>query len=112
MENVRYSEMENKQLSNTQILIRECVAQEYEESASYENEAAYFEYFSASQALKDYDLSDDEIESGIQMETVTASKESKVEVIIIQAKRENSFGENAIMKWKTTVDNLLHFQIH
>ncbi|MCI9124310.1 MAG: hypothetical protein HFH35_09580 [Eubacterium sp.] len=123
--------MGNKQLTNNQILIRECVAQEYEESASYENEAAYFEYFSASQVLKDYDLSDDEIESGIvgagndggcdgmyiflnknivlpdQIETITASKESKVEVIIIQAKRENSFGENAIMKWKTTVDNLL-----
>lgn len=123
--------MGNKQLSNNQILIRECVAQEYEESASYENEAAYFEYFSASQVLKDYDLSDDEIESGIvgggndggcdgmyiflnknivlpdQIETITASKESKVEVIIVQAKRENSFGENAIMKWKTTVDNLL-----
>ncbi len=131
MGNVRYGEMGNKQLTNNQILIRECVAQEYEESASYENEAAYFEYFSASQVLKDYDLSDDEIESGIvgagndggcdgmyiflnknivlpdQIETITASKESKVEVIIIQAKRENSFGENAIMKWKTTVDNLL-----
>lgn len=131
MGNVRYGEMGNKQLTNNQILIRECVAQEYEESASYENEAAYFEYFSASQVLKDYDLSDDEIESGIvgagndggcdgmyiflnknivlpdQIETITASIESKVEVIIIQAKRENSFGENAIMKWKTTVDNLL-----
>ena len=107
------------------------VEKEYEESASYENESAYFEYFSASQVLKDYDLSDDEIESGIvgagndggcdgmyiflnknivlpdQMETITASKESKVEVIIIQAKRENSFGENAIMKWKTTAENLL-----
>lgn len=130
-ENVRYSEMSNKQLSNNQILIRECVAQEYEESASYENEASYFEYFSASQVLKDYDLSDDELESGIvgagndggcdgmyiflnknivfpdQIETITASKESKVEVIMIQAKRENSFGEDAIMKWKTTVDNLL-----
>lgn len=60
IENVRYSEMSNKQLSNNQILIRECVAQEYEESASYENEASYFDYFSASQVLKDYDLSDDE----------------------------------------------------
>ena len=57
--------MGNKQLINNQILIRECVAQEYEDSASYENEAAYFEYFSASQVLKDYDLSDDEMESGI-----------------------------------------------
>ena len=47
-----------------------------------------------------------------EMETVTASKESKIEVIIIQEKREKSFGENAIMKWKTTVDTLLHFQIH
>ena len=42
-----------------------------------------------------------------QIETITASKESKVEVIIVQAKRENSFGEDSIMKWKITGDNLL-----
>lgn len=123
--------MGNEQLSNSQILIKECVAQEYAEAASFENEAAYFEYFAAAQVLKDYDLSDEEIESGIigagndggcdamyiflnknlilpdQIETITISKESSVEVIIIQAKRENSFREDAIMKWKTVSDNLL-----
>lgn len=57
--------MANEQLSNSQILIKECVAQEYAEAASFENEAAYFEYFAAAQVLKDYDLSDEEIESGI-----------------------------------------------
>lgn len=116
--------MANEQLSNSQILIKECVAQEYAE-------AAYFEYFAAAQVLKDYDLSDEEIESGIigagndggcdamyiflnknlilpdQIETIRISKESSVEVIIIQAKRENSFREDAIMKWKTVSDNLL-----
>lgn len=123
--------MANEQLSNSQILIKECVAQEYAEAASFENEAAYFEYFAAAQVLKDYDLSDEEIESGIigagndggcdamyiflnknlilpdQIETIRISKESSVEVIIIQAKRENSFREDAIMKWKTVSDNLL-----
>lgn len=123
--------MANEQLSNSQILIKECVVQEYAEAASFENEAAYFEYFAAAQVLKDYDLSDEEIESGIigagndggcdamyiflnknlilpdQIETIRISKESSVEVIIIQAKRENSFREDAIMKWKTVSDNLL-----
>ena len=42
-----------------------------------------------------------------QIETIRISKESSVEVIIIQAKRENSFREDAIMKWKTVSDNLL-----
>ncbi len=123
--------MDKRQLSNNQILIKECVTQEYKESALHESEAAYFEFFSASQVLKDYDLSDDEIESGIvgagndggcdgvyiflnkniilpdQLETITELKESKVEVVIIQAKRETSFNENVMMKWKTTTDNLL-----
>ena len=31
--------MANEQLSNSQILIKECVAQEYAEAASFENEA-------------------------------------------------------------------------
>lgn len=123
--------MGDKQLSNTQLLMKQCVAQEYEEASSFESEAAYFEYFAAAQILKDYDLSDDEIESGLvgagndggcdgiyiflnenlilpdQIETITALKESKVELVIIQAKRELSFSEDTIMKWKTVSNNLL-----
>lgn len=123
--------MDKNQLTNSQILIRECVGQEYEEAGTFESEAEYFEYFAAAQILKDYDLSDDEIENGLigaandggcdgmytflnsnlifgdQIETITAPKESKIEVVILQAKRENSFKEDPILKWKTVSDNLL-----
>lgn len=91
----------------------------------------FFEYFSSSQILKDYDLSDDEIENGIvgssgdggcdsiyiflnknlvlpdQIDSITPSKESKVEMVIIQSKRETSFKESAIQNWKDVSNNLL-----
>lgn len=118
-------------MTNSQILLKECVAQEYEETSSFDSEATFFEFFSASQVLKDYDLSDEELENGLvgagndggcdaiylflnrnlvlsdQLDTINIVKESNVEFIIVQAKRETSFGENAIMKWKTISDNLL-----
>lgn len=119
------------QLTNTQILLKECIAKEFSESVGYRDEASFFEFFAASQILKDYDLSDEEIENGLvgagndggcdgiyiflnknlimvdQLEDIKAPKESVIEMIIIQAKREGSFRENALMKWKTISENLL-----
>lgn len=123
--------MADKQLTNSQILIKECVAQSFRDSDEYDDEASFFEYFSSSQILKDYDLSDDEIENGIvgssgdggcdsiyiflnknlvlpdQIDPIIPSKESKVEMVIIQSKRETSFKESAIQKWKDVSNNLL-----
>lgn len=123
--------MVDKQLTNSQILIKECVAQSFRDSDEYDDEASFFEYFSSSQILKDYDLSDDEIENGIvgssgdggcdsiyiflnknlvlpdQIDSIIPSKESKVEMVIIQSKRETSFKESAIQKWKDVSNNLL-----
>lgn len=123
--------MADKQLTNSQILVKECVAQEFSESAGYQDEAAFFEFFAASQILKDYDLSDEEIENGIvgagndggcdgiyiflnknlieadQVEDIKAPKESVIEMVVIQSKRELSFKEDALMKWKTISENLL-----
>lgn len=123
--------MADKQLTNSQILIKECVAQSFRDSDEYDDEASFFEYFSSSQILKDYDLSDDEIENGIvgssgdggcdsiyiflnknlvlpdQIDSIIPSKESKVEMVIIQSKRETSFKESAIQKWKDVSNNLL-----
>lgn len=123
--------MADKQLTNSQILIKECVAQSFRDSDEYDDEASFFEYFSSSQILKDYDLSDDEIENGIvgssgdggcdsiyiflnknlvlpdQIDSIIPSKESKVEMVIIQSKRETSFEESAIQKWKDVSNNLL-----
>ncbi len=119
------------QLTNNQILLKECVAQEFSESVGYQDEASFFEFFSASQILKDYDLSDEEIENGIvgagndggcdgiyiflnknlimadQIEDIKAPKESVIEMLIIQSKREYSFKEDALMKWKSISENLL-----
>ena len=123
--------MTGKQLTNNQILLKECVAQEFSESVGYLDEASFFEFFAASQILKDYDLSDEEIENGIvgdgndggcdgiyiflnknlimpdQVEDIKAPKESVIEMVIIQSKRELSFKEDALMKWKTISENLL-----
>lgn len=123
--------MTDKQMTNSQILLKECVSQEYAEASSFDCEASYFEFFASSQILKDYDLSDEEVENGIvgagndggcdaiylflnknlvlfdQLDTINVSKESNVEFVIVQTKRETSFGENAIMKWKTISYNLL-----
>ena len=43
------------------------------------------------------------------IENIIAPKEAKLEVVIIQAKNVLSFSEDAIMKWKTTSENLLQF---
>lgn len=122
-----------KQLTNNQLLLKELIKQEYEENANYEKESDFFEFFSASQVLKDFDLSDEEIEMGIKgagndggcdaiylflnnillnednCESFNTPKEANVQLIILQAKNTTSFGEDAIMKWKTVSENLLQF---
>lgn len=42
-----------------------------------------------------------------QIDSIIPSKESKVEMVIIQSKRETSFKESAIQKWKDVSNNLL-----
>lgn len=118
-------------LSNTQILLKECVKQEYQESISYTNESSYFEFFSASQVLKNYSLSDEEIENHVmgdgndggcdavflflnselvtqdQVTTLTSPRGAVLNFVIIQSKNTTSFKEDSIMKWKTTSSNLM-----
>lgn len=45
------------------------------------------------------------------LESILPGKESTIELIIVQAKRESSFSEDAITKWKTTVSNLLEIGV-
>lgn len=121
-----------KTLTNNQVLITELILQEFEENNLYERVEDFFEYFSASQVLKSYDLNDDEIESGIKgagldggcdgiylfannilinedsLEHIEFPKDVVLELIIVQSKTSASFGEDAIMKWKTVSSNLLH----
>lgn len=119
-------------LTNNQMLLKTCVNQEYSESSTYNSENDYFEFFSAVQVLKKYNLSDNEIENGIvgngndggcdglyvflngellsvdQIENLSAPKGSILTLIIVQSKETYSFNEDAIMKWKTVSENLLN----
>lgn len=118
-------------LSNNQILLKELIKQEYEENNSFDKIESFFEFFAANQILKKYNLSDEEVESGIKgagndggcdgiyifangflisednVGGMNFPKETKIDMIIVQAKTTTSFGEDAIMKWKTVSSNLL-----
>ena len=113
------------QLTNNQLLLKECIKQEYEESAGYSDINNYFEHFAASQVLKNFNLSDEEIDNGNsgggndggcdnlyvfvngelltvdQIETLSVSRGAYLDFYILQSKNVTSFGEDAIMKWKT-----------
>lgn len=123
--------MATKVLTNTQILLKECIEAEHLENGSYATVNDYFEFFAATHVLKNHNLSDDEIESGIsgggldggcdgiyvflndslltpdQIENLTAARGSSLTLSIIQSKYTTSFNETAIMKWKTVSENLL-----
>ena len=122
-----------KNYTNNQLLLKEYIKQEFEENGSYKDENSYFEFLAAQQLVKDYDLSDEEIENGLMgggldggcdaiyifsngvlvnddaFETLTIPKEMKLELVIIQAKNTTSFKEDAVMKWKMISENLLQF---
>lgn len=125
--------MKMPKMTNDQLLLREYIKLQCKNS-HFSRESDYFEFLASSQALRDYDLSDEEIESGLtgsggdggcdgvylffndmligdefieNLESIP--REASLQLCIIQAKNELSFGEDAIMKWKTTSDNLLRF---
>jgi len=50
---------------NDQILIDQIIKQEHKNYPDYKTEDDFFEFYSSSQVLRNYDLSYDEIESGI-----------------------------------------------
>ncbi|MDR2652394.1 MAG: AIPR family protein [Prevotellaceae bacterium] len=122
-------------LTVNQVLLNEYIKQEYCDNPEYANrEDDFFEFFAAAQVLKDFVLSDEEIENGIcggsldggcdaiylfadgilQNENVlsfdTSKKGIPIEFCIIQAKNSTSFGEDPIMKWKTTFENLFNME--
>lgn len=122
-----------KVMTNNQLLLREYVKGQFSTS-QFSKESDYFEFFAVSQALKEYDLSDEEIENGLvggggdggcdgaylffndilvndefisNLENIPRT--GSIQVIIIQAKNELSFHEDAIMKWKSISENLMCF---
>lgn len=120
-------------MTNDQLLIREYVKQQFS-TQQFAEESTYFEFLAASQALRECDLSDEEIETGLTgkggdggcdgvylffndvlvgeelIENLTEIPRGAIlQMYIVQAKNELSFREDAIMKWKTITDNLLQF---
>ena len=124
-----------KLTTNSQRILAELFQQDFADNGIYADQSQYFEFFSTKNILKNIELSDEEIESGVLgsgndggcdsiytffngiyvtddvLENIPSTKESTIELIVVQAKRETSFGEDAIMKWKTTVTNLLEIGV-
>lgn len=120
------------QLTNNQILLKECINQEFNESNGYKDVNNYFEHFAASQVLKDFNLSDEEIDNGNtgggndggcdnlyvflnselvtidQIEGLNATKGSYLDFFILQSKNTTSFNEQTITNWKNVSNNLLN----
>lgn len=116
---------------NAQILLENIIEHEFKSNDGYSDISEYFEFFTANQILKNQGISDDEIENGIVgkgldggcdsiylflnnmlitpdvVESISAPKDSVLEMIVIQSKKTTKFGEDAVMKWKTISSNLL-----
>ena len=112
---------------NAQILLENLIEQEFRNNDNYSNISEYFEFFSASQILKNQGLSDDEVDNGIVgkgldggcdsiylflnnllitpdvVEHISAPKDSILEMIIIQSKKTTSFGEDAVMRYNADI---------
>ncbi|CAH7387357.1 AIPR protein [Vibrio chagasii] len=116
---------------NDQVLIEQIVKQEHQNNPDYKTEDSFFEFYTSSQLLRNYDLSYDEIEKGvcgtsldggadsvylfvnddlIDEDTKVAEsykRNAVIELVIIQSKNEKSFGEDAVLKLARLSKNLL-----
>lgn len=123
-----------KKASNIQVLVNELIKQEFAEHAdAFESEDKFFEFYAAQQILKEFDLSFDELETGItgsshdggcdgiylfingdliseDSDSDKYKKDIKMSFFIIQAKNTNSFSEDPINRWKSLCLNLLDFE--
>lgn len=115
---------------NDQILLGHILKQRHAELAQELSDADFFEVFVTEQVLKDFDISYDEIESGIvdgggdggmdsiftfingellqeDTEYQTLKSDIKIEFIIIQAKTTDGFKESAVDKLTSSAGDLL-----
>lgn len=121
-------------LNNDQILLNELLKQEVDEFQESFTESEFFEFYSAVQLLKEYELSYDEIKAGIAGESLDGGADSvfifvngdlikedsdvkekykknpDIELVIIQSKKENGFGEDALLKLSRLCKNLLDLE--
>lgn len=124
-----------KLTTNSQRILVEQVKQDFDDAEAYSDEAQFFEFFTSKQIMKKAELSDEEVEKGIvggsndggcdsiytlfnnvyltedALDDISIIKESSIDFVVVQAKRETSFKEETLMTWKTTAENLLEIGI-
>ncbi|MDO6564226.1 AIPR family protein [Amphritea sp. 1_MG-2023] len=120
--------------NNDQILLGELLKQEADEFDETFSESDFFEFYSANQILKEYELSYEEIRVGIAGESHDGGADSifvfvngdlikedsdvkekykknpDIELVIIQSKKESGFGEDALLKLSRLCKNLLDLE--
>lgn len=120
--------------NNDQVLLKELLNQEQASFQEPFTESEFFEFYSSIQILKEYELSYDEIKSGIAGESLDGGADSvyvfvnddlikedsdvkekyrknpDIELIIIQSKKESGFGEDALLKLSRLSKNLLDLE--
>jgi hypothetical protein len=117
-------------LSNDRIILNEILEQQKTARAPSLTPAAYFELFVTEQVLKDYDLSDEEIESGLvgdggdggidslylfvngelvreDFDASHIKKDAALDLVIIQAKTSAGFAETPVERFITVSDDIL-----
>jgi len=119
------------QKTNDQIILEQIIAEKCAESGNELSVADYFEIYSASEILKDHDLTYDDISNGIvgtggdggidsiytflngelveeDTDINTAQKKNHIELVIIQSKTSSSFKEDAIVKFRESAQDLFN----
>lgn len=138
-----------KVIDNSQLLARELIKKSFEENLQENNEEvptneseyrsslnSYFEIFTSGLILKQFDLSDEELENGIvgggndggcdslylflneelvledtAIDVENVKRNPILDVYIIQSKFEKSFREDVFYKWKNVIENLLSLEV-
>lgn len=119
------------QKTNDQIILEQIIKEKCAESGDELSVSDYFEIYSASEVLKNYDLTYDDIAYGIvgnggdggidsiytfingeplKEDTVinTNQKKNHIELIVIQSKTSNSFKEDAVIKFRESAQDLFN----
>lgn len=119
------------QKTNDQIILEQIIKERCAESEDELSLAEYFEIYSASEILKDYDLTYDDITYGIvgdggdggidsiytfvngeplKEDTAVNSNQKKnhIELIVIQSKTSASFTEEAVIKFRESAQDLFN----
>lgn len=119
------------QKTNDQIILEQIITEKCAESGGELSLSEYFELYSASEILKDFDLTYDDVAYGIvgdggdggidsiftlvngeplkeDTEINSNQKKNHIELFIIQSKTSPSFNEDAVLKFRETAQDLFN----